>query len=179
MSKCFKFFATSEDMINAFENVKSKNDIKFTRARNYDYNELFDVFLHVSDIPRLGTLSSDSHCIVNYIVTKRNINLCANEYTDYSGRKMKDLSQKLNPDSIVFSPSGVYEDNKCIIHGQLGTIHDNKESLSLFTTVCHGLKKQFINFHGWFIGPEALSLYGKVRFIIISINEPCDYDFKI
>ena len=32
---------------------------------------------------------------------------------------------------------------------------------------------------GWYIGKEAESLYGKLRFICIGLSEPEEYDFKI
>lgn len=179
MNKCFRFFATGKDMLNTFGCVKLKNDIAFIRAREYNNNENFDIFLHASDIPDLGILPTKSHCMINYIITNKDAVLCANEYIDSCGEKRKSLSQQFNPHSVAFSPSGVYIDNSSIIHGQLGTIHDNNESLSLLTTIYNGFKSQFKNYHGWFIGPEALSFYDKMRFITISVDEPYDYDFKI
>ena len=49
----------------------------------------------------------------------------------------------------------------------------------MFNVIKKSIRKQFTNVRGWYIGEEASQIYGKVRFVTISANEPIEYDFKI
>lgn len=41
------------------------------------------------------------------------------------------------------------------------------------------LSEKHSEIRGWYIGKEAESLYGKLRFICIGVSEPESYDFRI
>ncbi len=59
------------------------------------------------------------------------------------------------------------------------TMEDNEVSDGLIKTVRKILSSECRKIRGWYIGKEAESLYGKLRFICIGVSEPESYDFRI
>ena len=84
-----------------------------------------------------------------------------------------------NPRSLEFDPSGVSEDGTGLIHGLFATMEDNGISDGLLKAVKKIMNSECKKVRGWYIGKEAESLYGKLRFICIGLSEPEEYDFKI
>lgn len=89
------------------------------------------------------------------------------------------LSQKLNPDSLVFSPGGVYKDQPAMIAGHIGTISQSSNALSLYKGFVKAMIKGFEKIGSYYVGPEAARLMAQgFRMVTISLGSPAIYDLK-
>jgi hypothetical protein len=89
------------------------------------------------------------------------------------------LSQKLNPDSLVFSPGGVYKDQPAIVAGHIGTISQSNAALTLYKSFVEAITKGFEKIGNYYAGPEAERLMReRYRMITISVGSPAIYDLK-
>ena len=124
----------------------------------------------VRDIPGLGTLK-EKHNEISYLIMR-----CDDEVTI---NKCGQVYPGENSYALEFDPSGISEDSTGLIHGMFATMEANEISDGLFKAVRKILNAECKKIRGWYIGKEAESLYGKLRFICIGLNEPEIYDFKI
>lgn len=89
------------------------------------------------------------------------------------------LSQKLNPDSIVFSPGGIYNKLPALIAGHIGTISQSKNALTLYNKFVKAIIKGFEKIGSYYVGPEAARLMAEdYRMVTIGISSPTVYDLK-
>jgi hypothetical protein len=89
------------------------------------------------------------------------------------------VSQKLNPDSIVFSPGGMYDKLPVLIAGHIGTISQTKGALNLYNQFAKAIIKGFEKIGSYYVGPEAGRLMTKgYRMVTIGIGSPATYDLK-
>lgn len=169
------FFATKKDMINVF--CSTKYSFRFIKAGNHPIDDLI-VYESIENIPNLGYLQHSSHCMLNYLILYEGEKINSEKINLSSGESIQAIYQNLNVNSVVLSPSGFCEDEKCLIHGQLSTNSNSDVSKDLFTLFKKNIRKQFVHHNGWYIGEEAMKFYGKVRFITIGTGSPPEYDFK-
>ena len=124
----------------------------------------------VKDIPGLGTLK-EKHSEISFLIMPNDEEVTSTQ----SGQ----VYQGDNLRSLEFDPSGISEDGTGLIHGLFATMEDNEISDGLLKAVKKIMNSECIKVRGWYIGKEAESLYGKLRFICIGLSEPEEYDFKI
>lgn len=90
-----------------------------------------------------------------------------------------DLSQKLNPDSITFLPGGIYNGEKILICGHIGTISDSPTSRDLYKAFVRHVVKGFEKIGSYYVGPEAVrSMNEGYRMVTIGITSPVAYDLR-
>ena len=168
MAKRIYFFATKNDMIDVLSKLEEQflHDLKYVQCGKADLIS----YESVKDIPGLGTLK-EKHSEISYLIMRSDNEVTLNEQGQvYPGE---------NSRSLEFDPAGISEDGTGLIHGMFATMDDNEVSDGLFKAVRKILNAECRKIRGWYIGKEAESLYGKLRFICIGINEPELYDFKI
>lgn len=89
------------------------------------------------------------------------------------------LSQKLNPDSIVFIPGGIYNEQPALVAGHIGTISDSVASLGLYKAFNKAILKNFEKIGSYHVGPEAADLMQRgYRMVTISIGSSPVYDLQ-
>ena len=90
-----------------------------------------------------------------------------------------DVSQKLNSDSIVFSPGGVYNNEPVVICGHIGTISASAVAQDLYKTFVKALTAGFEKIGNYRVGPEAIRLMDRgYRMVTIGIGSPAAYDLR-
>jgi len=168
MAKRINFFATKNDMISVLSKLEEQfpHDLKYVQCGKSDRNE----YGSVKDIPGLGTLK-EKHNEISYLIMRKDDEVTLNEHgLVYPGE---------NARSLEFDPAGISEDGTGLIHGMFATMDDNEISDGLIKAVRKILNADCRKIRGWYTGKEAESLYGKLRFICIGLNEPELYDFKM
>ena len=168
MAKRINFFATKNDMVSILSKMEEQfsYDLKYVqcgRSEPISYET-------VNEIPGLGTLK-EKHSEISFLIMPNDEEVMTNQ----SGQ----VYQGDNPYSLELDPSGISEDGTGLIHGMFATMEYNEISDGLLKAVKKILNSECKNVRGWYIGKEAESLYGKLRFICIGLNEPEEYDFKI
>jgi len=87
------------------------------------------------------------------------------------------LTQKSNPDSIVFSPGGVYRGERVLICGHIGTVSQSPASLELHKQFVKRISKSFEKIGSYYVGPEAAQLMQQgYRMVTSSIGSSTVYD---
>ena len=168
MVKRINFFATKNDMVSVLSEMEEQLPfgIKYIQCGKTDSI----LYSTVKDIPGLGTLK-EKHSEISFLIMPNDEEVTANQ----SGQ----VYQGDNPRSLEFDPSGISEDGTGLIHGLFATMEDNEISDGLLKAVKKIMNSECKKVRGWYIGKEAESLYGKLRFICIGLSEPEEYDFKI
>lgn len=168
MVKRINFFATKNDMVSVLSEMEEQLPfgIKYIQCGKTD-SILYSI---VKDIPGLGTLK-EKHSEISFLIMPNDEEVTSTQ----SGQ----VYQGDNPRSLEFDPSGISEDGTGLIHGLFATMEDNEISDGLLKAVKKIMNSECKKVRGWYIGKEAESLYGKLRFICIGLSEPEEYDFKI
>ena len=168
MVKRIIFFATKNDMVSVLSEMEEQLPfgIKYIQCGKTDSI----LYSTVKDIPGLGTLK-EKHSEISFLIMPNDEEVTSTQ----SGQ----VYQGDNPRSLEFDPSGVSEDGTGLIHGLFATMEDNEISDGLLKAVKKIMNSGCKKVRGWYIGKEAESLYGKLRFICIGLSEPEEYDFKI
>lgn len=176
MNKRFSIIATKNDMIEIltiFGDLLSY-EIKYVKEGPFqgDFSEIFD---KIEDIPDLGYLHSDSHLAVSYLIMQRNTKI---KYEELKGEKglIRSVSYGDNDESIIFFPSGFSINEDCLIHGEFTIKEENEVSKEMMKNIKKSLKKCCMYVNNCFIGKEALILKNRVRYIMIGVGEPQEYD---
>ena len=168
MVKRINFFATKNDMVSVLSDMEEQLPfgIKYIQCGKTDSI----LYSTVKDIPGLGTLK-EKHSEISFLIMPNDEEVTSTQ----SGQ----VYQGDNPRSLEFDPSGISEDGTGLIHGLFATMEDNEISDGLLKAVKKIMNSECKKVRGWYIGKEAESLYGKLRFICIGLSEPEEYDFKI
>lgn len=168
MVKRINFFATKNDMVSVLSEMEEQLPfgIKYIQCGKTDSI----LYSTVKDIPGLGTLK-EKHSEISFLIMPNDEEVTSTQ----SGQ----VFQGDNPRSLEFDPSGISEDGTGLIHGLFATMEDNEISDGLLKAVKKIMNSECKKVRGWYIGKEAESLYGKLRFICIGLSEPEEYDFKI
>ena len=168
MVKRINFFATKNDMVSVLSEMEEQLPfgIKYIQCGKTDSI----LYSTVKDIPGLGTLK-EKHSEISFLIMPNDEEVTSTQ----SGQ----VYQGDNPRSLEFDPSGVSEDGTGLIHGLFATMEDNEISDGLLKAVKKIMNSECKKVRGLYIGKEAESLYGKLRFICIGLSEPEEYDFKI
>ena len=168
MVKRINFFATKNDMVSVLSEMEEQLPfgIKYIQCGKTDSI----LYSTVKDIPGLGTLK-EKHSEISFLIMPNDEEVTSTQ----SGQ----VYQGDNPRSLEFDPSGISEDGTGLIHGLFATMEDNEISDGLLKAVKKIMNSECKKVRGWYIGKEAESLYGKLRFICIGLSEPEEYDFKI
>ena len=168
MVKRINFFATKNDMVSVLSEMEEQLPfgIKYIQCGKTDSI----LYSTVKDIPGLGTLK-EKHSEISFLIMPNDEEVTSTQ----SGQ----VYQGDNPRSLEFDPSGVSEDGTGLIHGLFATMEDNEISDGLLKAVKKIMNSECKKVRGWYIGKEAESLYGKLRFVCIGLSEPEEYDFKI
>ena len=168
MVKRIIFFATKNDMVSVLSEMEEQLPfgIKYIQCGKTDSI----LYSTVKDIPGLGTLK-EKHSEISFLIMPNDEEVTSTQ----SGQ----VYQGDNPRSLEFDPSGISEDGTGLIHGLFATMEDNEVSDGLLKAVKKIMNSECKKVRGWYIGKEAESLYGKLRFICIGLSEPEEYDFKI
>ena len=168
MVKRINFFATKNDMVSVLSEMEEQLPfgIKYIQCGKTDSI----LYSTVKDIPGLGTLK-EKPSEISFLIMPNDEEVTSTQ----SGQ----VYQGDNPRSLEFDPSGISEDGTGLIHGLFATMEDNEISDGLLKAVKKIMNSECKKVRGWYIGKEAESLYGKLRFICIGLSEPEEYDFKI
>ena len=168
MVKRINFFATKNDMVSVLSEMEEQLPfgIKYIQCGKTDSI----LYSTVKDIPGLGTLK-EKHSEISFLIMPNDEEVTSTQ----SGQ----VYQGDNPRSLEFDPSGISEDGTGLIHGLFAVMEDNEVSDGLLKAVKKIMNSECKKVRGWYIGKEAESLYGKLRFICIGLSEPEEYDFKI
>jgi len=175
MSRSIYFFATKRDIEPLLTSIESKHEIKYVRAGNSDSSKVVTLSSGLQ-IPNLGFAESgDWNHNQWWLVMEPSATVQTRTITLRRGGTRYAIDQRLNPDSIVFKPGGIFQDN-VVVAGTAGTISDEPVSNELINLFTRETRRQFTRIRSFFVGPEAEELLDKGYRLTTSITaiKECD-----
>lgn len=171
------FFTTKPDLIQIITNVEQIIELKYVKTGSHNSNDI-KVYDSFKDYENIGIHTSGEHQSQSFLVLDKNEKLSIEEKDTTIGKRYL-IDQKMNENSVVFWPGGIYN-GEFLICGHMGTIHKTTKSQELFNIFQKVIKKECSKKIGrYYIGNDALKQYGKMRFITINVKQSVEYDVKI
>lgn len=172
------FFATKSDLETLLRTIEAKRELKFVRAGLFD-TPVFNSAHTLRTDANLGiAVKGDNVQEARYLVTDRETPIEIETMPQYGGgTKYAIGSQKINPNTIVFWPGGVFN-GACVIAGSVGTISEDPASLSLFQLFSTEIKRQFGKIKSFYVGKDASELLDRGWRLTSSVKSPPLYDLK-
>lgn len=139
----------------------------------------FEEFASLLDVSSLGLNTTGDHMTgEQYLIVSKEADVRFETVPQKKGGIHYFVNQLINPDSIVFSPGGLYK-NESLICGHIGTVCNERRSLELYKTFEGLVTKGFRRIGNYRVGREASHMMNQgIRMITMSVREPPEYDLK-
>ena len=172
------FFLTKKDLELITKEFETRESVKYIKSGNHNTADIKEI-KKFCEFENMGIKMHDDHQTESFLVIKEENELFLEKfYLVNTGEIKYAVYQRENLESIVFWPGGLYKDNY-LIHGHTSTIHNNDVSKRLLSNLEKSIRKYSKKINGYYIGEDAMTLYGKVRFITIYSGQKEEFDFEI
>lgn len=161
MARHVHFYAAGSDLLPVLAEVEAKQRIVYVPMDpivNPEGAPIPERYTHGADLPDLGraTDASASSCH-GYLVTHERQVVTPRRITSDDGTIWYAIDQLANPDTVEFSPGGVWTD-EIVLYGRAATVSDTKPAQRLMRLFRNAIKRHFVRIRAFWIGPEAESL---------------------
>jgi len=169
------FFALKEDILPVLEAAERVGPLKYVRMGNFltpDFKEVS----HGAEIPDLGKATMETASgSESYLVTEHEVAVHVRHITTPAGVKRYLLDQLFNPDTVTFTPAGIWNDD-VVLHGRVATVSDSPIAQELMKRFSKAIRKHFTKVNAFWVGREALALLKAGKRLTISAKSPRDFD---
>lgn len=160
MAKHVYFYAAGADLLSVLAEVEAKRRVVYVPMDPIVKPEgtpAPETLTHGADLPDLGraTDASASSCR-GYLVTDEERHVMPRKITSNDGTIWYAIDQLANPDTVEFSPGGVWTD-EIVLHGRVATISDTEPAQRLMRLFRNAIKRHFVRVRAFWVGPEAES----------------------
>lgn len=174
-SNSLHFFATRQDLEKVIRGVESYRSLSYVNAGTFDSISQ-QALSSGLQIPNLGLASSgDQNQQPWYLVVDSGIEVHVEEIPQRRGGIRYAVDQKLNPQSVAFKPSGIFED-KCVVAGQIGTCSEDDISKEILNLFVKEMRNQFVRIKSYYVGKDAADLLDRGFRLTASVQRPVEYD---
>lgn len=130
-NKQLLFFFTPSELISVVEALETHCAVSYYLAGTSPLNKVVGTSSLAKE-PSLGQLiNGDWNHSPSYLIASLNSPVATREITLRKGGSSYAIDQQINPDTIVFKPSGAFDKN-ILIAGSIGTITNSTYSAKLF-----------------------------------------------
>ncbi len=172
------FFAVRDDLIILLAAVERRGPLTYTRTGNFD-RAVCERFDRGTDIPGLGQATADSATTCDaFLVTIPDVPVRIRPLETYSGERRCCVDQFVNPDTVVFSPGGLWGEG-AVLSGRAGTVSDTATAKDLMGRFRSGLKKSFRRVRAYWVGPGAYDLLRGGHRLTASVRSPREFDLAL
>jgi hypothetical protein len=177
-SKQIHFFALREDLLPVLDAVQSRGALKYVRTGVFGSPALQFVS-RGAEIPDIGTAAADStSACKSFLVTEDAVPVSLRQIQMADGTVRYAVDQLVNPDSIVLTPGGVW-DQDVVLYGRVATVSDTAAAQALMRQFQSAFKKHFKRVKAYLVGPQALALLKAGKRLTISANSPREFDLTL
>ena len=171
------FFATRADLEPGVRKVECERKPQYALCGLFD-SPAITSYASLLDVEDLGiNLTGDHITGPCYLVAKAFQRIEVRLVPQRRGGIKYAIDQVDNPRSITILPGGIHAG--CLLPGQIGTVTEDSEALSLFQEYSRALTKGFKKARGYVIGPDALRLMAEGTRLTTSVRSPAEYDVKL
>lgn|SRR5262245_15430405 len=179
LMKQILFFALKEDLLAMLELVESRGLLKYLRMGNFGSAEITDgvnAFNTGAEIPNLGRATADqSSGCDTFLVCEPESAIHLRRFQAYDGRERVCVDQLVNPDSVTFTPAGVWNED-IVLNGAIGTASDSEISQALMKRFHAAVKKTYSKVRAFYVGPKALALLESGKRLAGAAQSPREFD---
>jgi hypothetical protein len=178
MSRQILFYATKQDLWPLLSSLETKQNLQYTLTGMFDVNRL-QTYYSYADIPDFGR-ASHPNAIGNTtrLISLRGTTLRTEEVPQEAGGICFAISQRLNDDTIIFSPGGWYGDD-LILYGRIGTISNSVTSKNLYNFFVKSFRERFKRVQEFYVGPETFDRAKSGVRLTIGASSPAEFDLTI
>jgi len=180
--KQIRFFALKDDLLALLELVESKGPLKYVRTGNFLAEEVTNglcMFATGRDLPNLGKATSDHTAgCESFLVCEPKIPVLVRRFRANDGRERVCVDQLLNPESVVFTPAGMWSED-VVLNGSVDTASDSPISQSLIKLFQATVKKSFTKVKAFYVGQRALTLLENGKRLAGAVQSPRDFDLTL
>lgn len=178
MKKRINFFAASNDLRPVLNSIEEEVPLRYTLMGNHTAEENV-TFLRGGDIADLGRAVKDASVKCPcYLVTFFEEKVNSRFLRLNSGEHTYSTSQLLNPDSLAFSPAGLWSES-VVLAGSTTTVSETDEAQRLMKLFDKNLRRTFIKVNAFWVGPSASALFSSGARLTTAIQSPPDLDLRI
>jgi hypothetical protein len=177
--KQIHFFGLKEDLLAMLELLESKGPLKYVRTGNFLSDEVKNggsVFTSRANIPNLGKATADQTAgCETFLVCEAHSPVELRRFRGYDGRERICIDQLANPDSVVFTPAGMWNDD-VVLNGCVGTASDSQISGALMKRFLAAVKKTCSKVRAFYVGPKAFVLLQNGKRLAGAVQSPREFD---
>ncbi len=177
--KQFSFFAAQDDLVEVLEAVTSKTSYRFVSIDDIK-NDTPCIYGSVAELTNLSiAVYGDNNREKSYLLISPDVKPKTRQVKKRKGGVNYFLDQISHPESVFFSPGGVFGEFECIIAGQIGTISDDEWSTELYKVLFAEFKKRFKKIKSYYVGRIAVKKLGDGVRLTSNIKTPLKYDLQL
>ncbi|MGD9791106.1 MAG: hypothetical protein AB7Q00_08700 [Phycisphaerales bacterium] len=170
-----QFFATKQDLLSVLELIDRNNSVHYMRAGN-ELTPHFDSYKRGADIPNLGVANRETGAAcTSYLVAYQTTPFSIRTIVGPNGTQRYLVDQLMNPDSVSFTPAGMWEDNT-LLQGVIGTASASETSYILMKQFRSAITTSFKKLQRRFVGPHSLMLLHAGKRLTIAVQSPPEFD---
>ena len=171
------FYATKDDLLPLLEEIESKGPVMYVRM-GHDRDRAYESYSRGREISNLGEATCDSaiNC-TSFLVCRAGEEIKVRPITLNTGVEVFAVDQLLNPNTVTFSPGGLWK-QEVVLHGRVATTSDSKPAQELMRRFQSAIKKSFTKVKAFYVGPQANALLESGKRLTIAVQTPREYDLK-
>jgi hypothetical protein len=177
--KQIHFFGLKEDLLAMLECLEGQGPLKYVLTGNFLSDEVkngFSVFTGGANIPNLGKATADQTAGCDtFLVCEPQSPVELRRFRAYDGRERICIDQLANPDSVVFTPAGMWSED-VVLNGCVGTASDSAISMALMKRFHVAVKKTCSKVRAFYVGPKALVLLQNGKRLAGAVQSPPEFD---
>lgn len=159
MAKRLGFYLTHADLEQALQFAEKNSSIFYMCNRSNSEEKLFKIFKSFKDIDNLSVSTTGSMNLDDsYMIFTSDIEPKLETINVSGGKQRVLLDQKLNPDSVQFSPGGIFKGNVALISGQFSTLGQTEKTLELLKLLSKSVKRSSTRVKSYWLGEGAMEL---------------------
>lgn len=169
------FFSLRSDLIPVVETVEKITQLKYIRTGNCSIPQI-EPLSSALDIPDLGkaNFGTASGC-ASYLVCKRDTAVNIRSVATAGGTPLFLVDQLMNPDTVVFTPAGVWSED-ILLHGRVATNSHTAHAQELMKLFHTAFSKKFTKVRAFYVGPQALNWLRSGKRLTISDQSSREFD---
>jgi hypothetical protein len=174
-----QFFALKDDLLPVLEEVARDGPLTYTRMGTY-LQPKPDVYFRGADLPSLGRATSESASTSqSFLICEAGVSVRVRPVALRSGGTNYHIDQLINPDTITFTPGGLWREN-IVLYGRLASATPHSECAKrVMSRFRDQMNKLFVRVKTYYVGPSAVLLLKAGKRLTIAEQSPNDFDLTL
>lgn len=176
--KQVRFFAVDDDLISILNDIEQHLKLQYVDAGVFPAPS-YNTYQKGVELPRLGVANDESSVgCKSYLVAESISFIQVRPVVLRDGRTNFCIDQLDNPDSVIFTPAGKWDDD-VVLHGLVGTASDSLPSIRLTKAFEAAFRKHFKKVKAFWVGPHALELLKAGKTLTIAAQSPKEFSLSL